>query len=78
MNLSSLIRDFKDRKIVVLGDLVADVFIYGEISRISREAPVLILSHRDTQIVPGGAANAAHNLWALGARPGARGAGRER
>ena len=69
MNLSSLIRDFKDRKIVVLGDLVADVFIYGEISRISREAPVLILSHRDTQIVPGGAANAAHNLWALGARP---------
>ncbi len=69
MKLSSLIRDFKDRKVVVLGDLVADVFVYGEISRISREAPVMILSHRDTQVVPGGAANAVHNLWALGARP---------
>ncbi len=69
MNLSSLIRDFTGRNVVVLGDLVADVFVYGEISRISREAPVMILSHRDTQIVPGGAANAVHNLWALGARP---------
>ena len=39
MNLSSLIHDFKDRKVVVLGDLVADVFIYGEISRISRKPP---------------------------------------
>ena len=47
MNLSSLIRDFTGRNVVVLGDLVADVFVYGEISRISREAPVMILSHRD-------------------------------
>jgi rfaE bifunctional protein kinase chain/domain len=54
---------------VVFGDLVADVFVYGEISRISREAPVLILNHRETQIVPGGGANAIHNLAALGADP---------
>jgi rfaE bifunctional protein kinase chain/domain len=54
---------------VVLGDFVADVFVYGEISRISREAPVLILNHRDTQVVPGGGANAVHNLRVLGADP---------
>ena len=53
----------------MFGDLVADVFVYGEISRISREAPVLVLNHRETQVVPGGGANAIHNLWALGAKP---------
>ena len=67
--LHSIVERFKDRRIAVFGDLVADVFVYGEISRISREAPVLILNHRETQIVPGGGANAVHNLWALGAKP---------
>ncbi len=67
--LSDLIRKFKGKRIVVFGDLVADVFSYGEISRVSREAPVLILNHRETQLVPGGAANAVHNIWSLGANP---------
>src|SRR5262249_28789473 len=67
--LRELIDSFKGKRVVVFGDLVADVFVYGEISRISREAPVLILNHRETQIVPGGGANAIHNLWALGASP---------
>jgi D-glycero-beta-D-manno-heptose-7-phosphate kinase len=67
--LSQLLGKFKGRRVAVLGDFVADVFIYGEISRISREAPVLILNHRDTQVVPGGGANAVHNLRALGAAP---------
>jgi rfaE bifunctional protein kinase chain/domain len=67
--LTRLLRKFKGRRVAVLGDFVADVFIYGEISRISREAPVLILNHRDTQLVPGGGANAVHNLRALGANP---------
>jgi rfaE bifunctional protein kinase chain/domain len=67
--LSDVIDRFKGKRIVVVGDLVADVFVYGEISRISREAPVLILNHRETQVVPGGGANAIHNLWALGAKP---------
>jgi rfaE bifunctional protein kinase chain/domain len=66
--LRSIVERFKDKRIVVFGDLVADVFVYGEISRISREAPVLILNHRETQVVPGGGANAIHNLWALGAK----------
>jgi D-glycero-beta-D-manno-heptose-7-phosphate kinase len=67
--LRTLVDQFKGKRIVVFGDLVADVFMYGEISRISREAPVLVLSHRETQLVPGGGANAIHNLSALGARP---------
>lgn len=67
--LRELIGKFKGKRVVVFGDLVADVFVYGEISRISREAPVLILNHRETQVVPGGGANAIHNLRALGAKP---------
>ena len=67
--LQELLRKFKGKRVVVLGDFVADVFVYGEISRISREAPVLVLNHRETQVVPGGGANAVHNLRALGAEP---------
>jgi rfaE bifunctional protein kinase chain/domain len=67
--LQQLLRKFSGQRVVVLGDLVADVFVYGEISRISREAPVLVLNHRETQTVPGGGANAVHNLRALGAEP---------
>src|SRR5215470_5866105 len=68
-NFIEIVGQFQNRRVVVFGDFVADVFVYGEISRISREAPVLILNHRDTQVVPGGGANAVHNLRTLGARP---------
>jgi D-glycero-beta-D-manno-heptose-7-phosphate kinase len=66
--LRALINRFQERRIVVVGDAVADRFLYGEISRVSREAPVLILRHERTETVPGGAANCAVNLAALGAR----------
>ena len=66
--LRECVEQFTTKTIVVLGDFVADEFHYGEISRVSREAPVLILKHRETQIVPGGGANAANNLASLGAR----------
>ena len=66
--LTAVVRRFPQRKIVVLGDLIADQFVYGEISRVSREAPVLILRHERTETAPGGAANCAANLAALGAR----------
>jgi rfaE bifunctional protein kinase chain/domain len=62
------VEKFHGTTIVLLGDFVADEFRYGEISRVSREAPVLILKHRETHLVPGGGANAANNLAALGAR----------
>src|SRR5579863_6067033 len=66
--LISLIARFPRQHIILLGDLVADEFIYGEIARVSREAPVLILKERERQVVPGGGANAANNLADLGAR----------
>jgi rfaE bifunctional protein kinase chain/domain len=55
-------------RVAVVGDLVADEFIYGQIDRVSREAPVLILGYDSTEVVPGGAGNAANNAAALGAR----------
>jgi rfaE bifunctional protein kinase chain/domain len=66
--LAAPVRHFAERKVVVVGDLLADQFQYGEISRVSREAPVLILRHERTETVPGGAANCAINLAALGAQ----------
>jgi rfaE bifunctional protein kinase chain/domain len=56
-------------RVLVVADLVLDEFEYGRIGRISREAPVLILDHVRTERLPGGGANAVHNLCALGARP---------
>lgn len=59
-------RKFPQTRLLVLGDLFADEFMVGEVTRISREAPVLILTHRSTRMVPGGAANAAANVASLG------------
>jgi rfaE bifunctional protein kinase chain/domain len=66
--LTEIVRSFADRRLLVIGDAIADQFLYGNISRVSREAPVFILKHEQTQTVPGGAANCAMNLAALGAR----------
>ncbi len=66
--LVELVESFPRQSVAVLADLVADEFVTGEISRVSREAPVLILRHRETQVVPGGGANAINNLVDLGAR----------
>src|SRR5208282_3290723 len=65
--LLALVERFPRQRVIMLGDLVADESVYGEIVRVSREAPVLILKEREKQIVPGGGANAANNLAALGA-----------
>jgi D-glycero-beta-D-manno-heptose-7-phosphate kinase len=64
--LVRIIEELPKLSITVLGDLIADEFIYGEISRVSREAPVLILRHRERTVVPGGAGNAIYNLADLG------------
>ncbi len=65
--LAAVVRGFSRRKITVVGDAIADQFVYGEICRVSREAPVFILRHEHTETTPGGAANCAANLAALGA-----------
>jgi rfaE bifunctional protein kinase chain/domain len=64
--LTKIIESFPKITITVVGDLVGDEFIFGEISRVSREAPVLILKHRERTVVPGGGANAINNLADLG------------
>src|SRR5205809_6745705 len=66
--LLALVDGFSSRRMLIVGDVIADEFIYGEVSRISREAPVLILEYSATEIVPGGAGNAANNVAALGGR----------
>jgi rfaE bifunctional protein kinase chain/domain len=66
--LIEIVRSFANRRMLVIGDAIADQFLYGNISRVSREAPVFILRHEQTQTVPGGAANCAMNLASLGAR----------
>lgn len=72
--LLALIDDFAGTRVAVFGDIIVDEFIYGEIARVSREAPVLILNYDSTEIVPGGAGNAASNVAALGGTPIAIGA----
>jgi len=65
--LLNIIRRFPERKLLIVGDSIADKFLTGSIARVSREAPVFILRHESTETVPGGAANCALNLAALGA-----------
>ena len=64
--LRKIVEAFPKATVTVLGDMVADEFVFGEISRVSREAPVLILKHRERTVMPGGAANAVNNLADLG------------
>jgi D-glycero-beta-D-manno-heptose-7-phosphate kinase len=64
--LLALVDTFAQRRVAVVGDVVADEFLTGQISRVSREAPVLILRYQSTRIVPGGGGNAANNVAALG------------
>src|SRR5579864_29193 len=66
--LLDIVSAFSRQTIVVLGDFVVDEYVTGEISRVFREAPVLILRHKQTEIIPGGGANAANNLVDLAAR----------
>ncbi|MFA6989253.1 MAG: PfkB family carbohydrate kinase [Candidatus Gastranaerophilaceae bacterium] len=64
-SVSSVIKNLNKGKVLVIGDFALDEMIYGHTSRISREAPVLILKHNNTNIILGAAANAAHNISTL-------------
>jgi len=67
-DLLALVGRLARRRVAVLGDVIADEFVYGRVARVSREAPVLILEYDSTEIVAGGAGNAANNVAALGGR----------
>jgi rfaE bifunctional protein kinase chain/domain len=65
--LLETIARFRGQRVLVVGDMVADEYLIGSPSRISREAPVLVLTHREQFTVPGGATNPAVNARTLGA-----------
>ena len=62
------LKRLKNAPVLIIGDMVADVYLDGTISRISREAPVLVLEQREERVVAGGAANVANNAATLGGR----------
>lgn len=66
-SLTALAETFPKRRVLVVGDLVADHYIYGQTDRVSREAPVLIVRYESAEVKPGAAANAAANVRSLGA-----------
>ena len=67
-NLSALIDGFKKRKILVIGDLILDRYIWGKVSRISPEAPVPVVDVLRDNFMLGGAANVANNIVSLGGK----------
>jgi D-glycero-beta-D-manno-heptose-7-phosphate kinase len=66
--LKNIISDFRNANILVIGDLILDEFIWGDVSRISPEAPVPVVWVKRESFMPGGASNVANNLSSLGAR----------
>ncbi|HSI72862.1 MAG TPA: PfkB family carbohydrate kinase, partial [Fimbriimonas sp.] len=69
MSPGELLRLFQGRRALVVGDLMLDEYIFGKATRISQEAPVMVVRQTSTRAVPGGAANVAANIFALGGRP---------
>jgi len=67
--ISEIIEAFSGKKIIVWGDIILDEYIYGTTRRVSREAPVLVLSYKDKEYALGGAGNSLLNLRSLGANP---------
>jgi rfaE bifunctional protein kinase chain/domain len=66
--LHDIIKRFSKTRVGVIGDMAADVYIYGKPYRLSREAPVIVIRHDYQKIIPGGAANTVNNLIQLGAQ----------
>ncbi|MCK4664923.1 MAG: D-glycero-beta-D-manno-heptose-7-phosphate kinase [Bacteroidales bacterium] len=65
-NFLEILKKFSNKKIAVIGDLMLDKYVYGEVERISQEAPIPIIRVTDEKYVPGGAANVAANISTLG------------
>jgi rfaE bifunctional protein kinase chain/domain len=63
-----IIGRYKEVKIAVIGDIVADIYIYGKPFKLSREAPVLVVRHDGERVLPGSAGNTIHNLSRVGVR----------
>jgi D-glycero-beta-D-manno-heptose-7-phosphate kinase len=68
-SLPSLVDRFASRTVVIVGDVMLDHFLFGRVERISPEAPVPVVRFARDEFRPGGAANVASNVAALGGRP---------
>ncbi|MDP2921604.1 MAG: D-glycero-beta-D-manno-heptose-7-phosphate kinase [Candidatus Omnitrophota bacterium] len=66
--LKKIIQRFNSAKILIIGDLILDEFVWGDVSRISPEAPVPVVWVKSESFMPGGAANVANNIASLGGR----------
>jgi rfaE bifunctional protein kinase chain/domain len=66
MNYSRILKEFTRKKILVIGDLILDRYIWGKVDRISPEAPVPVVEVTKEDFLLGGASNVAHNIVALG------------
>ena len=69
MNLTKYFHDFKSKRILIVGDAIIDTYLWGEINRMSPEAPVPVVKFETKEHRLGGAANVALNIKALGAKP---------
>ena len=69
MNFNTLFQEFNDKKVLIVGDVMIDAYMWGEINRISPEAPVPVVEVKKHENRLGGAANVAFTLKALGAAP---------
>ncbi|HEY85201.1 MAG TPA: ribokinase, partial [Chloroflexi bacterium] len=65
-NLLNAIPRLSGKRILVVGDVILDEYLIGSAARLSREAPIPVLEYRNRRVIPGGAANPAMNIAALG------------
>ncbi len=63
-----ILDQFQDKKVLVVGDVMLDEYVWGKVSRVSPEAPVMVVDADSHTFVPGGAANVVNNVCALGAK----------
>ncbi|MBF0472947.1 MAG: D-glycero-beta-D-manno-heptose-7-phosphate kinase [Nitrospirae bacterium] len=68
MDYKGILDNFSDKHILVIGDMMLDHFIWGDVSRISPEAPVPVVDVKSESFLVGGAGNVAHNIVSLGAK----------
>lgn len=66
--LLEIVQNFNKAKILVIGDIMVDYFVYGTVNRISPEAPVPVVNVKNEKLMPGGAANVINNVAKLGAK----------
>ena len=70
IDVKNLLNQFKEKHILVIGDVMLDKYIWGSVDRISPEAPVPVVNVNKSNHHPGGAANVARNSYGLGGKRG--------